>query len=178
MDKHSAEVLRWVLRYDAETGTLFWLSRPRMFCKSNAQWAAWNARYAGKEAGRLAQDGYRKVTVFGARYQAHRLVWLLAHGVWPTGEIDHINGDKTDNRLSNLRDVSHLENQRNQRLKANNTSGFNGVSWDRFAKRWLAYIGGANRRHVGYFDTPEQAAAARRAAEQGLGFHPNHGEQR
>lgn len=171
-------IARETLSYSPDTGALAWLPRRRTLFTTDQQWRAWNTRYAGKDAGRIANDGYRKVTILGGRYQAHRLIWLLVYGCWPTGEIDHINGDPADNRLANLRDVSHRDNQRNQRLKSSNTSGFNGVLWDKFAKRWLAYIGGANRRHVGYFDTPEQAAAARKAAQQQLGFHANHGAQR
>ncbi|MCM2574533.1 HNH endonuclease [Achromobacter xylosoxidans] len=171
-------IAREALSYSPDTGALAWLPRRRTLFTTDQQWRAWNTRYAGKEAGRIANDGYRKVTMLGGRYQAHRLIWLLVYGCWPAGEIDHINGDPADNRLANLRDVSHQENQRNQRLKSSNTSGFNGVLWDKTTKRWKAYIGGAQRTHVGFFDTPEAAAAARKAAQQRLGFHPNHGDQR
>ncbi|PPA72545.1 hypothetical protein C4E15_30125 [Achromobacter spanius] len=178
MDELTIETVSQLLRYEADTGRLYWLPRDESTCSSNHYWKVWHARYAGREAGSITADGYRVVSILGFRNRAHRVAWLLSTGSWPKGEVDHINGNGLDNRIANLRDVSHKENQRNQRLRSTNSSGFNGVIWDKTTQRWKAYIGGAHRTHVGYYDTPELASAARKAAQLRLGFHPNHGEQR
>lgn len=80
----------------------------------------------------------------------------------PKGQqVDHINGNKLDNRKSNLRICSHSENLRNQRKPKDNKSGFKGVSWHKGAKRWCAEIrSNGKRHHLGYFDTAEDAAKA------------------
>ena len=74
----------------------------------------------------------------GVRLMAHRVAWAIYYGVWPTGMIDHINGDGLDNRICNLRDVTHKENARNSRRKATNKSGCSGVMRDKHKKKWVA----------------------------------------
>ncbi len=94
----------------------------------------------------------------------------------PSGEIDHINGDRTDNRICNLRDVTSAGNSCNRRRQDRNTSGVTGVAWDKRASRWQARIGlNGKQKYLGYFDSLDEAVAARKAAELELGFHPNHG---
>lgn len=85
-----------------------------------------------------ARTGYRCVLAHKRRYQAHRLVWLYVYGRWPTSQIDHINLDKSDNRLSNLREATASENMMNTHKNSRNTSGHRGVSWNQKAKRWEA----------------------------------------
>lgn len=110
------------------------------------------------------------------KYGAHRLAWLHFHGEWPSDHIDHINGDGTDNRISNLRDVTLAENARNLRRPTHNTSGVSGVAWRKAKGKWRAIIGvGGTQVALGHFDTIIDAVAARRAAERAYGFHPNHG---
>ena len=169
-DLPSVDYLRQRLRYDAATGTLYWNAHPALPKK-------WNGRYAGREAFTAVRNtGYKHGRVDGQAYQAHRVVWAMHHGVWPEGLIDHINQDKTDNRIENLRVVDARENQRNQRIRRNNTSGVMGVSFFHQTQRWSAYIT-VNRRkhHLGYFGTMQEAVAARKAAEAEYGFHRNHG---
>lgn len=136
-----------------------------------------NSVRIGDIAGWVRPDGYIGMRFDGRYYQAHRLAWLYVHGVWPEGQIDHINGVRTDNRIANLRDVTHPENGKNQRMAANNTSGANGVHWFKARGKWRAEItvDGA-KQHVGYFSDIEDAISARMAAEQRLGFHENHGK--
>ena len=119
--------------------------------------------------------------VAGKLYGLHRLAWLWAYGKWPENEIDHINGDPTDNRLVNLRDVSRTLNQRNQRKAKNNTSGVIGVCWHSRIGRRQARIGvGGKRLHLGYHASIAAAAKAREvylASHQELGYTKRHGKE-
>jgi len=116
---------------------------------------------AGSVVGSLDRDGYRVMKIDGKSHQAHRLAFLVIHGYLPK-EIDHINGDPSDNRIENLRSVTRSENQRNSGKYANNTSGFKGVCWHSRDKKWQAQARDANgkRKTLGYFPTPEAASAA------------------
>lgn len=161
------EVLRQLLRYEPETGKLFWKERPpSMFTDGkysaarNA--AAWNSRYADAEAFTTVDNyGYRQGAIFNRHHRAHRVTWALVYGVWPTLEVDHINGVKTDNRLANLREASKSENGRNREMRADNTSGFKGVIWDRSRDRWRAKITLHGRCvDLGYFNSKTDAARA------------------
>jgi hypothetical protein len=118
---------------------------------------------SGRHDAWVDQDGRARIKVGGRVYSVHRLAWRLAHGKWPDGEIDHINGDKGDNRLCNLRDVDRSTNQQNaKRAQANNkSSGLLGVSFHGSRNKFRAQITYENRRHhIGYFSTAELAHAA------------------
>lgn len=131
---------------------------------------------AGAPAGYLKPDGYVRIRVMGRMHQAHRLAWLYVSGTWPENVIDHINGDKADNRIKNLRDVTHQENMRNAKQYSTNTSGVMGVSWHQGDQRWHARIEISGKRtYLGAFLEKEHAIIARKAAEKALGFHKNHG---
>lgn len=137
----------------------------------------------GKCAGRSALydhiAGYKAVAIMGTAFLAHRAAWALHYGVWPEGWMDHINGDRTDNRIVNLRVVSPSENSRNSALSSLNRTGVPGVFYEAAANRWKAYIN-VNRRRIelGSHSTLESAVSARRAAEREFGFHPNHGRRK
>lgn len=131
---------------------------------------------AGSIAGRIARDGYRNIGIGIRRVQAHRLAWFIFYGEWPKHELDHINGMRDDNRISNLREVSHDENQKNLKLSKSNTSGVVGVVYNKKAGKWQAQIKAPDRHiHLGVFSKFEDAVCARKKAEVDLGFHPNHG---
>jgi hypothetical protein len=101
----------------------------------------------------------------------------MVHGYWPK-EVDHINGDSCDNRLVNLREVNHQQNMRNAKRRSDNSSGATGVYYIKATGRWIAQIRVDNRgRHLGAFNSFEEAVAARKAAEVALGFHENHGRK-
>lgn len=120
----------------------------------------------GDVAGALHKAlGYRVIHVLGKTYLEHRLAWFYVHGEWPILEIDHINGNRSDNRLANLRDVSHSENMRNiTKISSANTSGFTGVYWNKIGKNWQAKTCvGDKQIHLGFFDDPKQASAVRDA---------------
>lgn len=170
-----------LVRYDALTGKLFWLPRqPTDFdTKHNSPaqaCAAWNTRYSGKECFTAASHGYLRGGLLGINMAAHRVAWVLAHGFWPKNEIDHANGNRSDNRLENLRHVSHQENARNQKRKLSNTSGHTGVAYSEKRRKWVAYIRVDYRKKaLGRFDRKSDAVAARKSAEAHYGFHHNHG---
>lgn len=176
----SPEVLRQLLRYEPETGKLFWLPRDyiwfpdtpsgRKACRS------WNARYADRPALDCARKGVKHGNVLDTPVLAHRAIWTIVHGEWPSGDIDHINGDPADNRLCNLRDVPHAENLKNMSARADNTSGFTGVSYQKSRGRWIAQISvGGTTRSLGTFCTAVEAIEARQKANEQYGFHANHG---
>lgn len=115
----------------------------------------------------------------GSWVKVHRLAWRLQTGEWPEGVIDHINGDPTDNRFENLRDVPQRLNSRNQKKHSRNTSGQTGVYWRRDVARWQARIStDEGQKSLGYFDTFEEAVETRKTAERENEYHINHGEQR
>lgn len=173
----SPEVLRQLLRYDPETGKLFWLPRSRSMFSSDRSQKTWNTRNAGKEAGLSDPASYMRVTIFGKTYLAHRICWALHHGKWPENHIDHINGVKHDNRIVNLRDCTNSENSKNSKLPANNTSGVCGVTWDARHGYWKAQGKSLGVNYnLGSFATKSEAIEARAAFNSAHGFSDRHGE--
>lgn len=163
--------LKELIVYTPETGVFTWKVRTS------------NCVHVGDIAGschtHTSGKSYREIGIAGKLYRAHRLAWLYTHGHFPPREIDHINGDGTDNRLCNLRSVTPSENQRNSRLRSDNSSGTSGVSWQRAARKWVAQIKvDSKSKHLGLFEDLDDAIAARKAAEIEHGFHQNHGESR
>ena len=145
--------LRAQVRYDPATGVFTWP----------------NGRVAGNPAGR---SGRLQITLGGVARYAHRLAWLYVYGRWPAGQLDHINGDKLDNRIGNLRELTNAENKQNQsKAYANNRTGLLGVSHDPRSGTWRARIMvGGKSKSLGCFSTPEQASDAYRSAKAAL--HP------
>lgn len=174
--------LRQLLDYDPETGALTWKRREPSMFRDGAKTAAhicagWNTRYAGTPA-LEAHDtqGYKRGDVLGTGFLAHRVIWMWVNGYWPE-QVDHINGDRKDNRIVNLREVSNAVNGKNRRLNSNNKSGISGVR-RHSGGQWEAKIKiGGKMLRLGLFDTIEQAAEARRRAEVEYDFHPNHGKR-
>lgn len=151
----TAEYLRSVLHYDQETGIF-----TRKVSTSNSV-------KAGDVAGCPGGDGYLQITVCSRKYQAHRLAWLYIHGSWPKDQLDHVNRVRTDNRISNLREVTNKQNMQNAGKRSDNTSGHPGVSWHKQRSKWRAQIEHNQKRiHLGYFTDIEDAIAARKAAEK------------
>lgn len=122
---------------------------------------------AGSEVGKVRKDGYKRVWVDGAHALVHRLVWKMEKGEEPPEYIDHINGDKTDNRIENMRPATHGQNIQNQSVRSSNTSGFIGVSWYEHLKipAWSASITSDNRGyHIGYLHNLKDALVSYEAA--------------
>lgn len=151
--------LRSVLRYDADTGEFSWLETGK-------------GRHT--EVGAVSGNGYRQVTVAGRKYQAHRLAYLYMFGEWPAGDVDHINGDRLDNRIANLRAATRSENMQNQHvLQRRNTSGHLGVRWNERSLRWNAKIGLNGQSHyIGSFTDLADAISARKSAEMVMHTKP------
>ena len=117
-----------------------------------------------------------KVMIDSVVYQAHQLAWFYHYGYFPKGQIDHINHNKSDNRICNLREVSEKDNHKNRPKQVNNTSGCTGVSWYKLTNKWIAHIQ-VNKKHItlGYFNTFTEAVRTRKEAEVKYGFYKNHG---
>lgn len=138
----------------------------------------------GEEAGGLLHPighpgCYRYIKIAGVGYMTHRLIWILHNGDIPEGiEIDHINGNKLDNRIENLRAVSHMVNMRNQKKRKDNSSGEMGISYYTKIKKWVARCSvNGKEQYLGCFLTKEAAIQARLVALTNIGYHPNHGRR-
>lgn len=163
----SVEHARDILNYDHISGVISW----KVDCRGGVR--------SGSEAGCLAVRGrvtYRSVRVNKELYLSHRLAWFLYYGVWPRDQIDHIDGNGLNNKIENLRDVTHKENKLNHPIPISNTSGAVGVyAWKR-DKCWRASIGVNGKQvNLGLFKTFEEAFSARKKAEEIYGFHKNNG---
>ena len=158
-----------LFHYEPGSGKLFWKATTT------------NRVSVGDEAGSPCKStGYINVVVDGKGYTLHRIAILLSTGKYEKGtQVDHINHDRSDNRLENLRVVSHAVNMRNQSLRNTNKTGITGVCVKytrKGTKRYEANITyNFKNIYLGRYKTPEEAAAARRAAEIKYGFHENHG---
>lgn len=175
----SPDVLRQLLHYEPATGAFVWRHRSISLFPDERAWKIWNTRFAGTRAfASTTTNGYWRGCIFGVRYLGHRVAWAWSYGAWPEQEVDHINGDPLDNRLANLRAVSASTNCRNLPMRKSNTSGHIGVSRRPRGKPWIARIHvGDQHIHLGAFDTVEEAATARKAADARYGFHPDHGRR-
>jgi hypothetical protein len=171
------EVLRELLEYDPETGALTWKERDVVYFRSERSCNSWNAQNAGRQAFTASDvHGYKVGSIFGSLYKAHRVSWALTHGKWPSDQIDHINGIRSDNRIINLRVVTNTENTRNRKLTKTNSSGATGVYWNKKAGKWQARISADGKyKSLGYFLSLDEASAVRKAAEREHGYHENHG---
>ena len=144
--KDVEKTIKECLSHDTKSGKLTWIRG-----RSNIP--------AGREAGCLNSRGYRQVGIDGKLLYVHRVAWFLYCGVWPEGEIDHINGDKLDNRIENLRDVSHRENQQN--WEVHRDGKLVGCSYHKRNKKWQAYAWSYGKlKQLGGFDSELDAHRA------------------
>jgi len=162
----TAEQVRELLDYDPETGKLYWRNRDRNMFPNDRIWKTWNTRYSGKEAFTTVHpNGYLRGGIFKKDYLAHRVIWVVVHGYWPT-EIDHVDRDAGNNRLSNIREVSHAQNAAN-RVHPVGKSGHRGTFF--FYGKWRTHVM-QNQKVVwrGSFSSPEAASAAYEAKSREL----------
>lgn len=147
--------MREFMDYDPLTGLMTWKkvlsnrTKPGSVCGGNVD-----------------SKGYRRVCFDGKQYRAHRIAWALFYGVKPIDQIDHINGDKLDNRISNLRQANNSQNSRNCKISKNNTSGVSGVTFHKASNRWMAQITVDRKNcYLGLFENKDDAISARKSAE-------------
>jgi len=161
--------LKEMLQYFPETGKFVWLKKPKQAHRIQV----------GTEAGRTLSAGYVQIGLKGRYYLAHRLAFLYMTGAFPSMLVDHINGDPTDNRWKNLRQVSATENSKNSAKSRANTSGVTGVTWNTPLNKWVASIYSKGKyQHLGCFTSLEDATFVRKQAEIQLDFHQNHGRSK
>lgn len=162
----TADEARQLFSYDEKSGELIWVKDVRPRAK------------AGAIAGFISpDDGYRRIGYKGTIYLGHRVMWLFHTGSWPDKFLDHIDGNRANNRIENLRPANHTGNNRNVARQRNNTSGFKGVSFMRRDGVWVAQITVDYKNYfLGRFPTPEEAYSAYcKAAKQLHGEFANIG---
>jgi hypothetical protein len=175
-------VLRRLLDYDPNTGSLIWKYRDKsLFLEGVVQTQAgvniFNAKHAGEAAlAYKSKTGHMRGYLFGKQILAHRVAWAIFYGNWPHDHIDHVNGDPTDNRIANLRCVPQAVNVKNSRKYKNNSSGAIGV-YARKDGRFNAYVRvNGKARHLGCFGSFEDAKATSEYERRKLGFSERHGK--
>lgn len=140
--------IKQILHYDQDTGIFTW--------KVNRTGTA----LAGTVAGKMTK-GRVQIKINGKRYYAHRLAWIYVYGEWPTQEIDHINLVMDDNRIENLRQATHQQNNWNKKCRKGSRSGHKGVCFDKSSSKWRSEcMVNGSRKLLGYFPTPEEASEA------------------
>ena len=160
--------LKSILNYDKNTGIFTWIkARGRI--------------NIGDVAGSKHSAGYLRIYIsilsVPKLYFSHRLAWLHQYGEWPKEQIDHINHNRADNRIENLREASYCQNTRNKSKDKRNTSGITGVGWNKQVKKWYSQIKVKGKQiHLGLFTDKNEAICARLHANRLYQFHKNHGK--
>ncbi len=155
-------VIAELLRYEPEAGELFWLPRSRALFSDDRGWKSWNTKYANKPAFTAIDTyGYHHGHVFRRLFRAHRVAWVLHYGEWPKLCIDHINGIKSDNRISNLRQATHSQNSANSAGRSSSGLRMKGAYYSKRDRIWISAItANGNRVYLGCFKTEQEAHAA------------------
>ncbi len=162
-----ANALPLLLSLDGKTGKVFWLPRSEKLAATVGfrlparSIKIFNTQFAGMEAmTAVSKAGYKVGAIFGRNYYAHRVVWAMVHGSWPQSQIDHINGNRTDNRPQNIRLADQSQNNANARKRASaTTSRFKGVSWNKCVRKWSVQTSHRNECRARLFFEDEIEAA-------------------
>lgn len=156
----------WSDIFNERAGVLYWKIRPAL-CVNK-----------GDAAGNLDNKGYVRIQYSGVRYLRGRIIWEMYNGEIPPGmEIDHKDGNSQNDKLSNLRLVTHVVNSKNRSIRSDNTTGATGVYFHKPSGRWRARITiNGVKRHLGMFDTIEDAKAARDSIKMRYDYTQRHGE--
>jgi hypothetical protein len=175
----SEKFLRECFTYNPETGELFWNYRPQSHFDKEFAWQRWNRRYGGKLAGSFNIHGYRRTTILGLSLLASHICWFLGTGKHPEHQLDHINGQRSDDRLANLREAPGPINQRNAKLLSSNKTGLVGIGTRTWRGKYTyftatARVGGKQFSKV--CKTLDEAVLWRNRMVEAAGdYHPNHG---
>lgn len=181
MREINIEEVSSLLEYDHESGQLSWKKRPRELFVSDRSFRTWNTRYAGTVAGTYCK-GAVSIMIHRVAYSAHRVAWAIAYKEQPPVVIDHLDGDASNNRLSNLRATTQQINTKNRRKQTNNKSGITGIHFCTSRNKWVAQghytVDGKSRvKPLGRFDDLEAAISAREAWIQSQGdYTDRHGK--
>lgn len=181
----SVTVLGQLIEANFDTGNLKWKVRPLRFFSDTKQTTAhncaiWNGKFAGRPAfAHSSGSGYFHGSLFNQKFYAHRIIYAMFHGAWPVYTIDHINGCRTDNRPSNLRDVEHQENMRNMSLSKASRTGITGISKRAANGKFMVKLT-VDGKGVsgGDFSSIEDAIEAKEKLANKIGFHKNHGRNK
>ncbi len=160
------DYIKECIRY--ENGKLYWLKRPLNHFYNERICNGWNTKYAYLEAGTQRKSKRNNYWVIKINYLViyrSNLVWILHYGEWPLNEVDHEDRNPINDKIENLRLATHMQNSMNRRIYSNNTSGYTGVYFNKNMNQYKGDISANGERiHLGYFDTAEKAAEARRKA--------------
>lgn len=172
------ELVTRLIDYDHETGVMTWRERPMSLFQSARVGKGWNTKYAGKTASGAKWSGYPTVCIFDDRYLAHRVAWAIFYQSQPPLILDHIDGDRANNRISNLRSVSASENAKNCSVRSDNKTGISGIwriSPKKNGKPWAVAMGGSERMEYRRHRTFCAALRHRNAYAKSLGCTARHG---
>ena len=161
--KLTVEMARELLEYDHASGVLTWKQRGQKWFTYKDFHKHWNSRWAGKNVGTLSERGYLVFNALNKLHTVHRTAWMIFHGEEPTGVIDHINGDPTDNRIANLRSTTTKINTENRRKKSSGKClplGVFPVVGSKTGKVFARIIVDGQRKYLGTFHDPNEAAEA------------------
>lgn len=161
-------------------GVIYWRNRPRRHFKTDMAFKMWSSKNEGRPSGTMCSGGYLRtnITFNGRRksYANHRIIFALFNDKWPPDQIDHIDHNKTNNLISNLRCVNQSDNQKNATKRSDNKSGVTGIYWHKGKGKWCAEISSENKKiYIGSFKEMADAVAERKACELIFNFHKNHG---
>ncbi|HAT3754821.1 TPA: HNH endonuclease [Citrobacter amalonaticus] len=160
MKKIDINYLKSRIDYCPLTGNFKWKLRARESFTSERLFKSWNTQFCGKDCGSMTNK-YLTIRIDNSLYYCHRLAWAIYYGEWPESDVDHINMDKTDNRIANLRLSTSGQNMSNMGATKANKSGFIGVFWAKREGRWVSGITiNYKFKYLGYYDDPVEAALA------------------